>query len=619
MNSFYAIFIGVLFMGAATVFFIFSYRYGMDLRGKKKRFLSNKWYRRILFLFSCLGFLLCLYLILQNHFIYYWDNGGYWTTSYDTMKGLFANPVDTIKSVYQSVLEYDYNYLLPLLISLPLKCFGYTFPKYVMLNYLLFLVPVWIVTVSIIWKTFWRLHLKFKTKKGRYVWFAFIVFLVATFSPFYYAMLRGYIDVACMVPSLLAILLFMDYDALAFDRRQVLRDILISGLLLVAFLFRRYFAYFGVGYGSVLCVYSVYKIIEARGCKEWKRKICNAILNLFLVGGFASSVLLLFFRRLVFRILENNYANQYEAYDASFKVKLKGVITQFGLLTVILAVIAVVLALILKKARKITLFCACSMIATMAAFFHVQSMGMHHIYTIAGEACILMILGIYQIIDLIHKEIYKAVANILIVVILGLGTLNCFFPAIRPVVAYISVLYAQKYDPMQRNDIEQLHNLADFVNGLTDGTDKHVYVCASGSILNASIMDSLDKPYSNGALHNMFRTSDVDLRDGFNTEFLCADYIIVTDPVQLHLKEGTQEVVRFLCEEVQNPDSPVGRHFRRMDQSYPLDNDVTAYVYEKISNFETSDYQYLADYYDNYYPGMGEMFSDRIWRAAEVQ
>ena len=228
-----------------------------------------------------------------------------------------------------------------------------------------------------------------------------------------------------------------------------------------------------------------------------------------------------------------------------------------------------------------------------------------------------MFLGVYQIIDLIHSSKCKFVAGIVAALVLCVGAMNCFFPAIRPYVACISSLYSQKYYPMQRSDIEELHSMADFLNDLTDGTEKHVYICASGSVLNASIMESLDKPYNSGALHNMYWTADVDLRDGFNTDFLNADYVVVTDPVQLHLAEGTQEVVRFLCEEIQNPESPVGRHFNKMNQSYLLDNDVTAYIYEKVSDFETSDYQYLADYYDEYYPGMDELFSTRICKAAE--
>ena len=616
MSSFCAAVIGILSITVLTLFSIFSYQYGMNMNDEKYRcFLWNKWNRRVFLLFSILGFFFCLYIVHQNHFVYYWDYGGYWTASYNTMNELFQSPLETLKSIYSSILESDYNNILPLVISIPLKCFGYTFSKYIMVNYLLFLVPVWIVTVSIIWKLVLNYYPDFEKGKKRQGIFTFTVLLVVLFNPFYYAMFYGYIDIACLVPALLAILLFVNYDCLSLNKRQVLRDLLISLLLLLTFLFRRYFAFYVVGYGTALCIYSTYKVIQVRGSKEWMRKIKNAFLNLFIVGGTASLILLLFFRRLVFRILENNYANQYEAYDAPFITKSKVVIETLGPITLVFAAVAILLAATLGKARKITFFCTIAMIVTIGTFFRVQTMGDQHIYTIAGEACILMILGIYQILDLIHRDSYKVIVSVFLSIIFGIGTMNCFFPSVRSFVAPIAKVYSKNYYPMQRGDMESLHDLADDLNSLTDGTNKYVYICASGPVLNASVMESLDKPYIDSAVHNMYWTADVDLRDGFCSNSLYADYVVVTNPVELHLPEGTQEVVRFLSEEIKKSDSPIGRHFEKLDCSYSLDDNVTAYIYKKISDFEKADYQYLANYYDNYYPGMEEMFSDRIWEA----
>ncbi len=228
---------------------------------------------------------------------------------------------------------------------------------------------------------------------------------------------------------------------------------------------------------------------------------------------------------------------------------------------------------------------------------------------------ILMILGLYQIVSLIHNKKALIFVTLLISTILGIGTINCFFQVARPYLSSISWMYAQKYYPMQRNDIATLHQLADYLNNLTIGTDKYVYICASGSTLNASIMNSLDKPYSNNSLNNMYWTADVDMRDGFNADFLKAHYVVVTVPVQLHLREGTQEVVRFLCQEVSDMASPIGKHYEKLNQTFVLDNNVSVYIYMKTSDYDIADYQYLADYYDNYYPGNKELFSSRIWDA----
>jgi len=606
---------GLVFLSIFALLFDRAYRYAMA--DERTDLFEDKWIRRIFVLFSALGLALCIHLLIQNRFVYYWDYGGYWTSSYLTMKSLFKAPLDTVRSVYQSVLKYDYNNILPLVISVPLKAFGYTFPRYVVVNFLLFLVPAWAVLVSVIWKILSRYEPSLLSGKKKYLTFIFTVFLTALFTPFYYAMLRGYIDAACLIPSSLAILLFVDYNGLVLDRRQLVRDIFISLCLLVSFLFRRYFAYFAVGYGAALCLYSVYQVISARRSSGWGETIRNAVMNLAAVGAIAAGILLLFFRPLAVRALTGNYANAYEGYDAPLPDKVNGVAVKFGLITFILAGAAIGLCILTKKARKLTLFCAVSAAVTTAAFFRVQSMDDHHIYTIAPSIFILMALGIVQICALFRQSSYRFVCGIAAAAILGIGAANCYFPSARRFIRPFAGIYAQQYNPLQRGDLDELHHVANDLNKLTEGTDDWVYICASGDILNSSVMGALNEPYSEGAVHNLYWTANVDLRDGFPAGFLRAKYVVVTDPVQLHLAEGTQEAVRFPNQEVQNADSPIGRHFRKLPGSFVLDNDVKAYIYQKTSDFERSDLQYLADYYSKLYPGKDGLFTDVILHSQD--
>ena len=553
-----------------------------------------------------------IHLLIQNKFIYYWDYGGYWTASYTIMKSLFKAPLDTVKSLYSSVLNDDYNNILPMVVSVPLKIFGYTFPRYVVVNYLLFLVPAWAVVISVIWKALSKYDRVFIFRKRKYLTFIYIIFLTATFSPFYYAMLLGYIDVACLIPSTLAVLLFADYSGLVLNRKQLFRDVLISLCLLTSFLFRRYFAYFVVGYMTTLFLHSAYQIICTRRLSGWMEKIRNAVINFAVVGGVAVCILLLFFKPLVVRILTTNYSKAYEGYNEPLFNKINNVIYQLGPITFVLAGIAIVLCLLTKKFRMLTLFCAVSTVVTTAAFFHVQSMGYQHIYTIAPSVFILEALGTLQIIALTRKYFWRLIVAVVFAAVLGIGAANCFLPTARKFTSSFANIYAQQYHPLWRSDIDELHHLADYVNSLTEGTDDQVYVCASGSVLNWSIMDSLNQPYSSGALHNMCLVSNVDSRDGFSANFLSAKYIIVTDPVQTHLAEGTQETVRFPNQEVQDKHSPIGRHFVKLEKTFTLDDNVKAYIYQKKSDFEEADLQYLADYYSKLYPGEDDMFANVI-------
>lgn len=605
----------ILFAGAYMTFFILlflvAYRLGAGASVKNVLW-HNKWNRRVFLLFAVGGFLLCLHLIKKNNYIYYWDSGTHWIFSYETMNSLFKDPFQTLKMVYKSVLTDDHNKLLPLLVSLPLKIFGCTFSRYVVLNFVMFLVPAWLIVITIIWKVLLKHKPELEKSKTQHLITTFLLVSVSAFNVFYIAMLNGYNDVGCLVPTLLAILLFMDYNCFKLNKKQILRDLLIGAMLLIAFLFRRHFSYFGVGYAFALFMYSAYVVFQARKDVDLKLKIRNALLNLCIVGGSVLLVLLVFFRKLVIKVLNNNYAEMYSAYDAPLADKIATVTSKFGLIVIILAIVAVILCLFTKKDRKITLFCALASLVTTAFFFTVQSMGMHHVYNVSGEFCILMILGIYQICLFVPNFKLRITTCILCSLLLTCGTMNCFIQSARPFFSPVSAAFSMKYDPSTRNDIPELKKLCNFVNGLTDGTGKHVYVCASGRILNDSLMQRLNCPYSNNALHNRYRTSDVDLRDGFNVGFLKSEYIIGTDPVQLHLKEGSQEVVRFLNEEVKNESSPIGKHFKKIDTSFKLDNNVTAYVYEKVGEFEDEDLQYIADYYSNLYPGKEALFADRI-------
>lgn len=302
----------------------------------------------------------------------------------------------------------------------------------------------------------------------------------------------------------------------------------------------------------------------------------------------------------------------YTAYDLPLMQKLEGIVTKLGIIVIVLALIAVFLCFFSKKARKLTLFCACAAVVSSICFLKVQQFDRHHIYIIATEFCILMMLGIWQITELLRNRTQKEVAATAFSALLIVGSLNCFVPSTRKFTSPVSGLYSYLYEPHQRNDIHELRSLTSYVNNLTDSQGKHVYVLASSGILNDDLLRALDKPQSNDAFHNSYATAHVDLRDGFNADFLKADYVIITDPVQLHTADGTQEVVRFLDEEVKNQKSPVGKHFTKKSEGFNLDDGVTAYVYEKISEFEEFDLEYIAEHYTNYYPGKEELFEDRI-------
>ena len=108
----------------------------------------------------------------------------------------------------------------------------------------------------------------------------------------------------------------------------------------------------------------------------------------------------------------------------------------------------------------------------------------------------------------------------------------------------------------------------------------------------------------------MVHNRDVDLRDGFPSEFLTAKYVVTTTPVQTHLSSG-QHVVTYLADCLHDSSNYLGRHFKKVYE-VELDNNVTAEVYEKGSSFTEDDLIKLREYYNTLYPNDTELFADRI-------
>ena len=630
----YAILFSLLLLILFAGLYVGAYRVGIsgpvcrapEAAGRKRPIrarLGGVWKKQgksavVFVLFTVLGFVLCAWTLRQNQFVYYWDYGGYWTHSYTFLRSMLADPSRSVTELYESILNSEYNDLLPALLAFPLHVIGTSFTRYVLINYLLFFVPAAFVLCGILNKM--AVRSGWATGAGTAMIIPLIPFC---FPVFYLAMLRGYVDVACLTPAALSLLLMMDYDPVSLDRRQILRDVLISLLLLTTFLFRRYFAFFVFGYGIALTALSVYAMVTRRHGARWRlcfgkktlslpKRWVAPWLNLLLIGGVALVILLVFFRPLLMTLLNNSYAQQYAGYDAPLATKLQNLVEVFGWLILLLAAAGLAFSLKRKTCRRVALFCAVSGVTSATAFYTVQDMDIHHVYIVSLPAFLLFAMGIAFLSFLPRRRAAARSVAALLIALSVLNTAHVLIPALRPALSPVSAVFSKTHDPLRRDDLAELHALADQLNRLTEGTDRHVYVCASGPSLNFSILESLDKPDADCAVRNLMVSSDVDLRDGFPTQFFLADLVVVTDPVDLHLAEGTQEVVRYLAAQVMDAGSSLGRHFTRVSEGFALDGGKTAYIYRKISDPEREDVLSLAAYFEDLYPDHPELFADRI-------
>ena len=562
----------------------------------------------------------CYHMASQNQFIYYWDIGEYWTKSYEMTAEIFQHPLQGIRDVWRSVNDSEYNLLLPLFLALPLKLLGNSYASYVTVDTSVFLMPAIFVLISICWKLL-------DEKKRKPAVFLILLLAAASFSPFYAASFYGYYDAGCLIPASLSVLLAIDYDPAAWDKEQIRRDILIAILLTLSFFLRRYFAYFILGYGEMLVLLSM--VMLQRGCGERRKvAICHAIRNLCVVGSTAGILLIGFYHGMLKKMLAADYAQQYMAYDLPLIEKISLVGADFGYFICLMALLALFLSWCNVPFRKMTFFSIGMAGITAISFFHVQAMAPHHIYILCVPIFILFVIGGMSL--PYQGKRWKKLGMSVWLFCMLIGVLHSFDIAVQELPAPLSRWYSSfVFQSLVRSDLKELHAMADTLNDMSDQNGTSVYALASGDTLNSGILDSMNKPDQEHAVHRLCVTHDVDLRDGFPKEFLSAGFVVVTDPIDLHLGPGTQEVVRFLAEEIQNPDSPVGRHFVKEGRAFLLDDNIRgpvgsyfvkekkgsgmrAYIYRKTNDFTNDDLAYIANYFDTRYPGKRDIFGDRI-------
>jgi len=121
---------------------------------------------------------------------------------------------------------------------------------------------------------------------------------------------------------------------------------------------------------------------------------------------------------------------------------------------------------------------------------------------------------------------------------------------------------------------------------------------ASSESLNDDILKCSLLPRSKNAVNNMLGTSHVDKRDGFPNNLLVAKYIVVTDPVQVHLGVEDQRVIEYFTNEIL---SGQAQNLKRIE-SFEIKEGLTAHIYERMGGFSVEFLDKAKNYFLAEYP-----------------
>src|SRR5476649_213922 len=334
---------------------------------KNEAFFYWKFVYLLLFAFIAVN---TYFYISGDDLVYVWDYKGYWVT-WQEYGGLITNNFfHWLQANEHNIRSNDYN---PLPVSL-------LFPFYLILgagrfSYILGLVLVYLSAVCIIISLFFK-----RLYSNNFQITLLALILSVMYVPFWRPSLRGYPDIAGLIPMLGAILLVMRGS---FSLRLSVKKSLFLGLMLWApFLLRLWYAY------SILTLYFTLPFLvyfyDAVTSSELLPSRLKRLKNIFLTFCFASLTTAVaayaFQSALIRRILKTDYGTIYSAYQASFSYSIESTLSDVGYGFLPFAAIGILFS-IRSPAKKTSLICWFSLVNLLICFWlftRTQAPGIQH-------------------------------------------------------------------------------------------------------------------------------------------------------------------------------------------------------------------------------------------------
>lgn len=556
---------------------------------------------------------LIMFLIIANVFtiafisrekdLYCWDNLNYWMKFTQLGEYFFKNPVLAIKSVIYSVREDDYNYL-PAFLLLPFNVLlGSSRLAYILaiVNGYAFAAVVSFVFLKR------RLCAVFNIDS---VIIAVIAIGMMALSPnFWHPIFSGYLDVGGII-LINSILILHLRDP--FPKQRISTFLTIATLITALILFRRWYAYWGLGYYVALLMEICAGAVLSRAFTF--KAIVKDLYRVFL--QIISSVAILFIVAPTFshRIISTNYADIYSAYKQSGSISEASlfVMTRFGLIWVSLFVIGAILAIRDIRTRKFSIFLLIQWVVIFIAFTRTQDFDRHQLYLLLPTIYIFSSMFVIKLVSEGYR--FKSFALSVISALLILNFLPVFNPERfsyqRVLVPFVTNIQHPAY---VRKDIKEVDMLLNTLENILSGPNDRVYILSSSYLLNFNMLDSayLSLGRYRDVARKILPTHDIDKRDGFPVGLLKADYVVVGDPIQYHMNPQDQRVVGIPAEMILSH-RDIGTSFDKLPYEFTLSHDVKVFIYKKVQPFSNEQLNSLSDALKSYYPDREEIYGIKL-------
>ncbi|MBZ5660957.1 MAG: hypothetical protein LAO08_11170 [Acidobacteriia bacterium] len=552
--------------------------------------------------------------IRQENFIYYWDYAQYHDYYMELGTRFAANPFRALDVVLRSVRKQDYN-LLPTLFLLPLRLvLGPGRLAYILSMTVIFVFPSTAI-FSLLVK---------KLRGGNAVHTAYedigltviSVLALATLPQLWIPVLLGYIDVGGLIIIFAVLLLYFRADFAKQNCRNLMSIALLLSLLI---LYRRWYAYWVVGFFGALAVSEGMRFArDTERRAQWKVVVKNALA----LGVVSNLSIFLIATPIARRMLSTDYRDIYSAYRSShpFAQNFAALGSHFGLLTLILAGLGIVFSGMRAGRRPLVYFLCVQFVIAFALFTRTQNFvvyvgtdefGGQHIYGALAAIALFLALFVQDVFLRAKTGIGKAAVLVVFLIMCAANFSATFLPGANPLPGPVEfALPRVRQYPMVRTDLDQLRALLDALTDITRDSESTIYILASSYRLNSSIVHEacMHLDPAHGALaHKIAATNDVDKRDGFPIPFLMARYVVLTLPTAYHLAPQDQRVIGVLAEQLVK-DEGIGKFYEKMNFVFRLEDGSSVVIYKKVRPLDPGDVKSLSDKFLEFYPSHKELF-----------
>jgi hypothetical protein len=542
------------------------------------------------------------YFISQEQYIYFWDTANYWI-KYQTIANLFNdNPMEALKALLNSIRHDEYN-LLAAFFLMPFHfLFGNGRLAFILSITNIYAIPTAFTFVFVLKRILDDSH----DRKGAV---SFIVLITVMLFPLFWSpVLRGYPDVVGVLVINVILLMLIKKPI---EKQSIPHLITIGFLLSFLILLRRWYAYWVVSFFIALALERFLFLVSKRRSKL--RDYTIFAQKIFIMGAVSVASFFLFAAPIGKTMLLTNYQDIYSAYQTSRSIlpHLLVLYHYLSLLFVLFFLSGVVYAVANKKTRWFSIFLVIQSIAAFLLFARIQEFNSHHYYLLIPAFIFFISFFSVSVYSGLHNRFLKYVFFTGYTIMLMLNFSVAFIPGSSERFQKIAFLLVNgRHYPYTRNDLQEINKVLDFFEDALQTKNDNVYVIASSMTLNDDILRNACT-FSNhpqGLCAKFLPANQVDKRDGFPSQVLDAKYVIVTDPVQFHLRPEDQRVIGILADQILSRKG-IGSSFKKLPEEFLLDNNVRVFIYEKVATVKKTDLDTLSKLFTDYYPDKRNAFT----------